>query len=189
MLLESEQDFEVIGDFESAQEIENILAKWEVDVIIMDIDMPGMTGIEAVQKIKSLKSEIEIIMLTVFEDEDRLFDSFCAGASGYLLKMHSLAKLPDSIRDVMKGGAPMSPGIARKMIAHFQKNPQQQYGLSNREKEILEWLIKGHSYKMIAANTNISQETVKTHLKNVYKKLHVNCATEAVAKVLKERLI
>lgn len=189
LLLESEPDFYVAGDFNSAIEIEKILTDVEVDVIIMDIDMPGVTGVEAVKKVKSVKPDTEVIMLTVFEDDDRLFASFCAGASGYLLKMRSLAKLPESIRDVMVGGAPMSPAIARKMIKHFQHIPNEQYGLSSREKEVLLWLIKGYSQKMIAGNINISQETVKTHLKNIYKKLHVSCATEAVAKVLKERLI
>lgn len=189
MLLESESDFSVIGDYNSAAEIKSIVEKEDIDVIVMDIDMPGINGIEAVRFTKEVKPDIEIIMLTVFEDDERLFASFCAGASGYLLKMHSLSKLPESIRDVMRGGAPMAPGVARKMISHFQNIPQTQYGLSPREKDILQWLVKGYSYKMIAENANISQETVKTHLKNVYKKLHVNCATEAVAKVLKERLI
>ena len=189
MLLESESDFSIVGDYNSAAHIKNILKEQDVDVIIMDIDMPGINGIEAVRQTKEVSPDVEIIMLTVFEDDDRLFDSFCAGASGYLLKMHSLSKLPESIRDVMRGGAPMAPGVARKMISHFQNIHQNQYGLSPREKDILQWLVKGYSYKMIAENASISPETVKTHLKNVYKKLHVNCATEAVAKVLKERLI
>ncbi|MBK8503847.1 MAG: response regulator transcription factor [Saprospiraceae bacterium] len=188
-LLESEPDFLVIGDYGSALEIETILTQKDADVIVMDIDMPGINGIEAVRRVKEIRPLIDIIMLTVFEDTERLFASFCAGASGYLLKMHSLAKLPESIRDVMLGGAPMSPAVARKMIAHFQQVPQEKYGLSSREKEILQWLVKGYSYKMIAGSASISQETVKTHLKKVYKKLHVNCATEAVAKVLKERLV
>lgn len=189
VLLDSEPDLEVTGDYGSAENIVEIINTVPAQVIIMDIDMPGINGIEAVRLVKALKPSLEIIMLTVFEDEERLYASICAGASGYLLKMQSLVKLPQSIREVKAGGAPMSPGIARKMIGHFQSNPGIEYRLSEREKEILQWLVKGYSYKMIAANTSISIETVKTHLKNVYKKLHVNCATEAVAKVLKEKLI
>ncbi|MCB0668529.1 MAG: response regulator transcription factor [Saprospiraceae bacterium] len=189
VLLDSEPDLEVTGDYGSAENIVEIINTVPAQVIIMDIDMPGINGIEAVRLVKALKPSLEIIMLTVFEDEERLYASICAGASGYLLKMQSLVKLPQSIREVKAGGAPMSPGIARKMIGHFQSNPEIEYRLSEREKEILQWLVKGYSYKMIAANTSISIETVKTHLKNVYKKLHVNCATEAVAKVLKEKLI
>lgn len=189
LLLSTEPDFELVGDFNSADEIVSILQDLKPEVIIMDIDMPGISGIDAVRLAKSENPLLEIIMLTVFEDDEKLYASLCAGASGYLLKMQSLSRLPDSIREVMKGGAPMSPGIARRMIQHFQEKAPKDYHLTEREKEILSYLIKGYSYKMIALACSISGQTVKTHLKNIYKKLHVSCATEAVAKVLLEKLI
>lgn len=189
LLLNNDAEIEVVGDFPNPANARQIVLELKPDVVVMDIDMPEIDGIQAVGIIKDARPETEIIMLTVFEDDERLFDSICSGASGYLLKMNSLAKLGEAIKDVCQGGSPMSPGIARRVIRHFQQAPVHHYALTDREKEMLHWLVQGYSYKMIAAQFQLSQETVKTHLKNIYRKLQVNCGTEAVAKALRERLL
>jgi DNA-binding NarL/FixJ family response regulator len=189
MLLESDPNNEVVGQYADPVDVQEIVAAARPDVVIMDIDMPRMNGIEAVRLAKQARPETEIIMFTVFEDDERLFDSICAGASGYLLKMNSLARLTAAVKDVCEGGSPMSPGIARRVVQHFQQPKANQYALTPREREILQWLVKGYSYKMIASTCKLSNETVKSHMKNIYQKLQVSCGTEAVSKALRERLI
>ena len=189
LLLESDPELVVLGDYSNPGNVTEIIKTLQPDVVVMDIDMPMINGIQAVRMIKEVSPATEIIMLTVFEDSERIFESICAGASGYLLKMNSLSRLSEAVKDVARGGAPMSPGIARRVIQHFQQSPVNQYDLTEREKEILQELIKGFSYKMIAASFHLSNETVKSHLKNIYRKLQVNCGTEAVAKALKEKII
>jgi DNA-binding NarL/FixJ family response regulator len=162
----------------------------------MDIEMPGMNGVEAVKIIKRLFPEITVVMQTVFEDDDKVFDAICSGASGYLLKDTPPSRLMESIKEAHEGGAPMSPTIAKKTLNLFQKflsplsgNTNTDYHLSPREKEVLEWLVKGYSYKMIAASCTISFDTVRTHIRNIYHKLHVASMSEAVAKAIRERLV
>lgn len=166
------------------------LDKHKPDVVLMDIDMPGMTGIEAVKKIRTFNRELPVVMLTVFDDNKNVFEAIRAGASGYLLKKNISPKLFTAIEEVLSGGAPMSPGIARMVIASMQQplkeNP---YDLTPREKEILSLLSKGNSYKMIASGLAISLDTVRTHIKNVYDKLHVRSQTEAVSKAINERIV
>jgi DNA-binding NarL/FixJ family response regulator len=129
-------------------------------------------------------------MYTVFEDDEKLFECLCAGANGYLLKKTPPAKLFDAIQEVLEGGAPMSPVIARKVLNTFQvKETSNKYNLSPREIEVLQWLIKGYSIKIIAAEMNLAFDTVRSHLKNIYQKLHVNCGKEAIAKALSERIV
>lgn len=188
VLLSSEPGYAVVGTFGNCKETYDIVKGKDPDVVIMDIDMPGISGIKGVQLAKEAKPSVQIIMHTVFEDDENLFASLCAGANGYLLKKHSLARLVEAINDVLEEGTPLSPGIARRVLAYFSK-PVVQYSLTTREKEVLAWLVKGYSYKMIAATCRLSLETVKSHLKNIYTKLHVNCGTEAVAKALKERIV
>jgi DNA-binding NarL/FixJ family response regulator len=189
-LLELEPEFRVAGDFPSCENAFSLAQSLQPDVVVMDIDMPGVDGIEGTRRIKSAKPNTEVIMHTVFEDDERLFAAFCAGASGYLLKTHSPLRLPDAIREAMQGGLPASPGIARRILRFLQQNTERtDYGLTARETEVLGWLVKGYSYKMIADACFLSIETIKSHLKNVYVKLHVSCATEAVAKALKERIV
>lgn len=189
-LLNEVDRFVVIGDFENCSDVEDQVKLANPDVILMDIDMPGITGIEAVKLIRRFNKKANIIMLTVFEDNKHVLDAIYAGASGYLLKKSILEKLVSAIDDVQSGGAPMSPSIAKMIIGSLHTVRQaDQYDLTRREKEILDLLAKGNSFKMIAADLNISVETVRTHIKKIYEKLQVHSQTEAVSKAYNERLI
>lgn len=157
------------------------------DVVLMDIDMPKMNGIECIYKLKKVIPHLQIMMLTVFEDDEKIFKSLQAGASGYLLKKTSPAKLLEAIEELYNGGSPMSGQIARKVIQVFQKSTEsnrEKDGLSKRENEILSFLAKGHRYKEIADELFISVETARTHIHKIYEKLHVRSRTEAVLKYL-----
>jgi len=178
------------GAFENALKVEDQVKAYTPDFILMDIDMPGMSGIEAVQKIRMFNAIVPIIMLTVFDDNAHVFEALRSGASGYLLKKHISTKLFDAIEEVRSDGAPMSPSIARMVINSMQKPLQKNtYQLTTREKEILTSLSKGNSYKLIAAQFEISIDTVRTHIKKIYEKLHVHSQTEAVSKAINEKLV
>lgn len=179
------------GEFGHVLNIEEQVKQHQPELILMDIDMPGMTGIEAVKKIRNFDSGVSILMLTVFDDNQHVFDAICAGASGYLLKKHISTKLFDAIEEVRSGGAPMSPSIARMVINAMQQKPVQEntYQLTFREKEILTSLSKGNSYKLIASQFEISIDTVRTHIKKIYEKLHVHSQTEAVSKAINEKIV
>lgn len=158
------------------------------DVLLMDIQLPGMSGIEGISIIKKKYPDIEIIMLTIYHDSHKIFNSLVAGASGYLLKHTSLPEIKESIENLVEGGAPMSPQIARKVIEHFkkpepQKNPDSD--LTSREQDIVNGLVDGLSYKLIADRFDISIDTVRAHIRNIYKKLHVNSKAEVIAKSLR----
>jgi DNA-binding NarL/FixJ family response regulator len=182
--------YDVVGDYNQCTEAANIARVYEPDVVLMDIDMPGQSGIQGVRHIKEARPQTAVIMYTVFEDDDKLFECLCAGANGYLLKKTPPAKLFDAIQEVQEGGAPMSPVIARKVLNTFQlKGTSNKYNLSPREIEVLQWLSKGYSIKIIAAEMHLAFDTVRSHLKNIYQKLHVNCGKEAIAKVLSERIL
>lgn len=183
------EEFEVAGDHNNCSDAATIARVYQPDVVLMDIDLPGDSGIKGVGMIKEARPETAIIMYTVFEDDEKLFQCLCAGANGYLLKKTPPTRLIDAIREVLDGGAPMSPVIARKVLETFQKGKAKHYHLSNREIEVLQLLTKGHSTKMIAAELNISFDTARYHLKNIYQKLHVNCGKEAIVKALGERII
>ena len=158
------------------------------DVVLMDINMAGMTGIECVEKLKAMTPEVQIVMLTVYEDTDQIFRALAAGASGYLLKRLTPTKLLQAIREVHAGGSPMSASIARKVVASFQKtatNDDKQVHLSPREQAVLDYLAKGLTYKAIADQLGISIDTIRTYLRRIYEKLHVQSRTEAVAKYLR----
>jgi len=196
MLLDTEQDFELVGSYAHVLDCVRDLKECKPDVVLMDIEMPGMTGIEAVKAIKKEFPHVQILMQTVFEDEDRVFDSICAGASGYILKNFLNTKLVDAIRELQYGGSPMSPSIARKVLNKMQSVssvivPEQtpDYHLTAREKEVLSCLVNGQSYKMIGADLNISYETVRSHVKKIYEKLHVASLTEVVAKAINQRIV
>lgn len=196
LLLQTEKDFEVVGVFSHVLDCVQEVRICKPDVILMDIEMPQMTGIEAVTAIKKEFPDIQILMQTVFEDDDRVFDSICAGASGYILKTGLENKLIDAIKEMREGGSPMSPSIARKVLTKMQQIPEHvspkpapDYSLTPREKEVLACVVNGLSYKMIADHLFISHETVRTHVKRIYNKLHVASLTEMVSKTMKERIV
>ena len=191
ILLDDGEFFSVKGAFEHCLEAEKEVLNHQPDLVVMDIDMPGRTGAEALRAIKSLRPDTRIVIYTVFDDEERIFECLCSGADGYLLKHTPPAKLLSALQEAMEGGSPMSPSVAGRVFRYFRDQglKADAYNLSAREKEILQYLIKGNSYKMIADRCFISLDTVKKHLQNIYTKLHVSCGTEAVAKALKERLV
>ena len=184
-------DLQVIGAFANALHIEKDFGKGLPDIIIMDIDMPGISGVEAVKICKQLHPQVQIIMYTVFEDDEKLFASLCAGADGYILKKSTPQTLIDAIHDVFTGGVPLSPNIARRVLQTFRTKPIaiDDFQLTDREVEVLTLLTKGYSYKQIAGHCFITLDTVRKHIQHIYTKLHVNCGTEAVAKALKFRLV
>ena len=189
-MIRTSDSFTLASAFENALNVEDQVKSLSPEFILMEIDMPGMTGIEAVKKIRTFDTSVSIIMLTVFDDNIHVFEALRAGASGYLLKKHISSKLFDAIEEVQNGGAPMSPSIARMVITSMQQRPvKNTYDLTAREKEILTSLSKGNSYKLIASEFDISIDTVRTHIKKIYEKLHVHSQTEAVSKAINEKLV
>ncbi len=191
ILLNDENNFHVAASFPDCDKAEKMVDKYKADLVVMDIDMPGIGGVEGVKRIKNSNPEVKVVMHTMFDDDNRIFDSICAGADGYMLKNTSPIQLVHALQEVMSGGAPMSPFVAQKVFQFFRQQHavSEQFNLTIREKEILEYLVKGNSYKMIADKSVISIDTVKKHLQNIYHKLHVNCGTEAVAKALQHKII
>ena len=190
LLLSYSQEFEVIGNYADCRKSDFFVLRDEPDVVIMDIDMPGISGIDGVRMIKEARPETLVIMYTMFEDDDKLFRSLCAGANGYILKKTAPDKLYEAIQEVIRGGAPLSPSVARKVLESFRPSGQViDYALSKREKEILELLVEGYPTKQIASELFLAFDTVRTHLRNIYAKLHVNCGKEAIAKALSERIV
>jgi DNA-binding NarL/FixJ family response regulator len=191
ILLNDETNFHVAASYPNCDNAAEQVQKHKTDLVVMDIDMPGIGGVEGVRRIKNVNPAIKVVMHTTFDDDNRIFDSICAGADGYLLKNTSPLQLVVALQEAMSGGAPMSPFIAQKVFQHFRqaKPDLEQFHLTPREKEILELLVKGNSYKMIADKSDISIDTVKKHLQNIYHKLHVSCGTEAVAKALQHKII
>jgi len=180
------------GAFPDCNDIIFNLKRTTPHVVLMDIQMPGMSGIDAAKIIKENFPEMKIIMQTVSEDDDKIFASICNGASGYLLKNTTPVRLLQAIVEVNEGGAPMTPVIAQKVLEKFRRqspvSTNELNELSNREKEILECLVEGMSYKMIASACKISIDTVRFHIRNIYEKLHVSSKSEAVVKAMKEKI-
>jgi DNA-binding NarL/FixJ family response regulator len=184
----TQEIFKAIHAFESAELFFDALEKNEIapDVVLTDIGLPGMSGIDGIKLIKDKRKDIDIIMLTVFKDENRIFKSICAGATGYLLKGTPFPEITEAIKIIRNGGSYMSPAIARKVIEYF--NPpkhKSESELSPREKQIVQALVDGLSYKMIGDRLSISIDTVRFHIKNIYIKLQVNSKTEVISKSLK----
>jgi DNA-binding NarL/FixJ family response regulator len=179
--------FKYVSAYGSAEAALKGLPTDQPDVVLMDINLGGMSGIECVEKLKATAPALQILMLTVYEDTDQIFKALAAGASGYLLKRSSPTKLLQAIREVHAGGSPMTSSIARKVVASFQKSSQateKQIHLSPREEMVLNCLAKGSTYKQIADELDISIDTIRTYLRRIYEKLHVQSRTEAVAKYL-----
>lgn len=197
-------DIEVVGAFPDCGDLSEHIGKLQPDVILMDIDMPGMNGIEATYHVKDISPETQVVMLTVSEEEDRIFQALRNGATGYLLKKTDPEEIAESVRSVCMGGSPMSPAIARKVLQYFrpiisenntpktftpektsESSDAHSTGLTPRECDILEGLVDGLSYKMIASRFYISPDTVKNHIQGIYRKLHVNSKGEAISLALK----
>lgn len=189
-ILNHTDGFRCLDSFRTCEEALASLAD-PPDVLLCDIGLPGMSGIEGVRHLKERFPALPVVMLTVYRDDEKIFDSICAGASGYILKKAPPQKILDAIVEVYEGGAPMSSEIAVKVLTAFRKfAPQKKadYELSKREEEILQELIEGNSYKTTADHLNISVHTVRFHIRSIYEKLHVHSKSEAVAKALKNRL-
>ncbi|MGL4631409.1 MAG: response regulator [Leadbetterella sp.] len=191
-LVRSSSDLLLVGAYSHANDIVEQTRKNKPDVILMDIQMPGINGIEATKSIKEKYPAVEVCIQTVFEDNERIFASICAGACGYILKASSPESYINAIIDTYQGGSAMSPSIARKMLGMFKNNNAKVddfIELTGSEKKVLDLLVQGFSYKLIAAELKISYPTVNFHLKNIYKKLHVNSANEAIRMALNNRLV
>ncbi|UZR93381.1 response regulator transcription factor [Chondrinema litorale] len=187
LLINSMEGYDVSGKFADCESAIKSIQQSQPEVILMDIDLPGMNGIEGTRKIKKMYPEIDIIVITVHEDSELVFEALCSGASGYITKNSDYSRLLDAINEVRSGGAPMSSNIARMVVESFQKNTNSP--LTARETEVLELLSKGKSYTVIADELFIHKETVKSHIKNIYFKLQVNSKAEAIEKALKDKLI
>jgi DNA-binding NarL/FixJ family response regulator len=191
-LITNTSGFNCIGAFASCETALAQLQLEKPDVVLMDIGLPGMSGIDGVRRITALYPDIHVLMLTVYQDDDKIFHSICAGASGYLLKRTPKDVLVAAVREVHAGGAPMNAGVARRVLELFRKTAapvSTDTSLTPREVEILQALVEGCSYKMIADRHFISIETVRNHIKHIYDKLHVHSKSEAVAKALKGRIV
>ena len=191
MLLQDTADFTLVGSYMHCLDVIENIEDTKPDVVIMDIDMPGMNGIEGVKLIRRKFPTLQILMLTVFDDDEKVFAAIKAGADGYILKNAEPPNLLNAISEVYNGGVPMTPGIARKALHQFQAilpDEQKDYSLSMREKEVLGLLVDGLSYKMIAGKLSITYDTVRAHMKKIYEKLHVASMTEAVAKAITQKL-
>lgn len=190
-ILDMEEDFVVIATFEDCESAISSEAIGRSDVVLMDIELPGMSGIDGVEKLMKDHSGLNIIMATVFDDNQNVFDAICAGAIGYLLKKTEPKDLCLAVRTAMQGGSPMTPEIARKVIKLMQpkRDGKDKIDLTDRESEILKELVTGKSYQAIGKSIHLSEDGVRYHIRNIYKKLHVNSRSQAVAKGIKNKLI
>lgn len=193
-LINGTQGYNSVGAFGECESFLSKLSTINVDVVLMDIGLPGMSGIDGIAKAKRIKPELNILMLTVYEDSQTVFKALCAGACGYLVKKTPPTRLLEAIKDAYEGGAPMSSLIARQVIDVFKQNQEKQNesndtALSSREKEVLTSLSDGNNYQEIADRLFISVDTVRHHIKNIYRKLHVHSQSEAVAKAIRKGII
>lgn len=192
-VINESQGFKCVGAHEDCLNLMENIAKDKPDVVLMDIQMPGINGIEAVSMLREKYPDLKILMQTIFEDEEKIFNSILAGASGYILKNTSPARILEFIKETYEGGAPMSPTVATKVLKMVGERSTAakiiDFNLSEREKEVLAALVEGMSYKMIADSCFISLDTVRTHIKNIYEKLHVHSKGEAVAKAIKSKIV
>lgn len=194
LLLETSAGYTCTGAYPDCRDLISQLESNPSDIVLMDIEMPGMNGIEATRLIKENFHSVLVLIQTVFFEDEYIFNAICAGASGYILKSTTPAGYMQAIADVKAGGSPMTPGIARRVLELFKTNLQPQqtndtYNLTGQEKKVLQLLVEGRSYKLIAAELFVSIDTVKTHVRNIYAKLHVHSGTEAVSKAIRDRIV
>lgn len=187
LLISGTAGFECLTTYEDCESAIDGIAEENPDVVLMDIGLPGMSGIEGIKLLKQKLPDLDILVISIRENDKTVFDALCNGASGYLIKETPPARILEAIREVKNGGAPMSTQIARMVVSSFKITPSD--SLTQRETEVLTQLCKGMSYKMIADSLFISEETVRRHIKNIYRKLEVHSKSEAVAKAIKEKLV
>lgn len=191
LYFDSMEDIAVAGAYRSCESAARHVAEHQAQVVLMDIDMPGISGIEGARLIKEHSPDTRVLMHTVFDDDQKIFNSLAAGADGYMLKNATPDQLYRALKDIHAGGAPMSPGVARRVLQSFRESKPEQpvEDLSVREREVLQYLAQGYTYKRISSECGITIDTTRTHIKNIYTKLHVNCGTEAVAKAMRMKLV
>lgn len=194
LLINQINDMNCVGSYENCNNVKELVEKGAPDVVLMDINMPGTNGLDGLRMIRRNFPDVMVIMQTVFDDEEKIFEAVRDGAHGYFLKKTPPAKLIEGIRDVMDGGAPMTPSVAKKILEVFSRQPSKmnpdkpRFDLTPRELEVLSYLVKGSSYKMIADQCGISWHTVNSHFKKIYEKLHVHSATEAISKAIEQKI-
>lgn len=193
-LIDGTNGYQCVGSYGNCEKFLDDLPGLTIDVALMDIGLPGINGIEGVKKAKQIKPDLNILMLTIYKESKVVFEALCAGACGYLVKNTPPTRLLEAIKEVFEGGSPMSSMIARQVITVFQKNAAvnnipEDYGLSDREKQVLNKLSEGDNYQQIADSLFISVDTVRHHIRNIYKKLHVHSQSEAVAKAIRKGVI
>jgi DNA-binding NarL/FixJ family response regulator len=194
LLLNNTDGFACSGAWPDCRNIITNLEVYPSDIVLMDIEMPGMNGIEATKLVKQHFPKINILIQTVFFEDEYIFNAICAGASGYILKSTTPDGYIEALKDVQAGGSPMTPGIARRVLELFKSNlqpanPEQDYDLTSQEKKVLKLLVEGKSYKLIAQELFVSVDTIKTHIRNIYAKLQVHSGTEAVSLALRDKLV
>lgn len=192
VLIDSEDDFEMVAAMPNAETVETDLEQFRPDVVLMDVDMPVVDGVAAVQRIRRAHAQLPVVMLTIFDDTDNIFNAICAGASGYLLKQHVTEELASAVRTVLAGGAPMTGAVARKVLAMVPgaRGTEPETGhLGEKETAVLQLLVKGYSYKMMAAELGVTIDTVRFHIKKIYDKLHVHSAAGAVSRAIRDKLV
>src|SRR5262249_979882 len=192
MLINGTEGFRCTGSYRSMEEALQKIGSEQPDLVLNDIGLPGMSGIEGIKILKERHPDLPVLMLTIYDDDDRIFEAIGAGASGYLLKKSPPARLLESIKETVEGGAPMSPEVARRVIALFREiSPPERadYNLTAHEARLLKLFVKGHNYKTAAAELGVSVHTISFHLRSIYEKLQVHSKSEAVAKALQNRLI
>lgn len=193
ILINGADGYSCSGAYPNCNDMIALLEEEPCDIVLMDIEMPGMSGIEATRIIKEHFPGVQVLIQTVFFEDEYIFTAICAGASGYILKTTSPAGYLDAIADVNAGGSPMTPGIARRVMELFRNKmlpaATNDYQLTSQEKKVLQLLVEGKSYKMIAAELFVAFDTIKSHIRNIYSKLHVNSGTEAVSKAIRDKIV
>ena len=193
-LLSNAEGFTCTGAYPDCSDLLESITENPCDVVLMDIEMPGMNGIDATKLVKQHFPDIHILIQTVFHEDEYIFNAICAGASGYILKSTTPDGYLQAIKDVQAGGSPMTPGIARRVLELFKTklqpaSPAKEYNLTTQEKKVLQLLVTGKSYKMIAAELFLATDTVKSHVGKIYEKLHVHSGTEAVSKAIRDKIV